>query len=94
MQAAEVLGIAAEDVHPSVVDTDSIGFTFGTGGSRVTFATGWAAYEAAQDVKRQMIERAALIWDVDKDSLEMEGGVIRSKPSPQARTQRKGHHDR
>ena len=90
MQAAEVLGIAAEDVHPSVVDTDSIGFTFGTGGSRVTFATGWAAYEAAQNVKRQMIERAALISDVDKDSLEMEGGVIRSKPVPRARTQRRG----
>ena len=35
-----------------------------TGGSRVTFATGWAAYEAAQDIKRQMIARAAQIWEV------------------------------
>ena len=43
MQAAEVLGIAAEDVNPSVGDTDSIGYTFLTGGSRITFATGWAA---------------------------------------------------
>ena len=78
MQAAEVLGIAAEDVHPSVVDTDSIGYTFLTGGSRTTFATGWAAYEAAQSVKRQMIERAATIWDVDQDSVQMEKGVISS----------------
>ena len=83
MQAAEVLGIPAEDFHPTVVDTDSIGWTFGTGGSRVTFATGWAAHEAAQDVKSQMIERAALIWDVDASSLEMEHGIINSKADPE-----------
>ncbi len=39
-QAAEVLGIPVTDIHPSVVDTDSIGFTGVTGGSRTTFATG------------------------------------------------------
>ena len=83
MQAAEVLGIPAEDVHPSVVDTDSIGYTFLTGGSRTTFATGWAAYEAAQSVKRQMIERAATIWDVDADSVQMEKGVISSTTDPE-----------
>ena len=83
MQAAEVLGIPAEDVHPSVVDTDSIGYTFLTGGSRTTFATGWAAYEAAQSVKRQMIERAATIWDVDVDSVQMEKGVISSTTDPE-----------
>ena len=83
MQAAEVLGIPAEDVHPSVVDTDSIGYTFLTGGSRTTFATGWAAYEAAQSIKRQMIERAATIWDVDADSVQMEKGVISSATDPE-----------
>jgi xanthine dehydrogenase molybdenum-binding subunit len=79
MQAAEILGIPAEDIHPSVVDTDSIGFTFGTGGSRTTFATGWAAIEAARDINQQMIERAAMIWGVEADSLQMEKGVISSK---------------
>ena len=49
----------AEDVRPIVADTDTVGYTDVTGGSRVTFATGWAAYEAAQDIKRQMIARAA-----------------------------------
>ena len=83
MQAAEVLGIAAEDVKPTVVDTDSIGYTAVTGGSRVTFATGWAVYEAANDVKRQLIDRAALIWDVSADTLEMEKAVIRSKVDPE-----------
>ena len=83
MQAAEVLGLRAEDVHPSVVDTDTIGYTEGTGGSRVTFATGWAAYEAAQDVKRQMIERAARIWEMEPDSIELEHGVFKSKADPE-----------
>ncbi len=83
MQAAEVLGIPAEDVHPSVVDTDSIGYTMVTGGSRTTFATGWAAYEAAQDVKRQMIDRAANIWEVDPGSLELSHGVFRSITDPE-----------
>ncbi len=83
MQAAEVLGIAAEDVHPATADTDSVGYTAGTGGSRVTFATGWAAHEAAQEVKSKMLDRAAMIWDVDRDSLEMEKGVLNSKTDPE-----------
>ena len=76
MQAAEVLGIPAEDVHPSVGDTDSVGYTFLTGGSRTTFATGWAAYECAQDIKQKMIERAAGIWDVDAADVDLVDGVF------------------
>mgnify|MGYP001182686351 FL=1 len=79
MHAAEVLGISYEDVKPQVADTDSVGYTAITGGSRTTFATGWAAYEAANDVKAQLIDRAATIWGVDPDSVEMQEGVLRSK---------------
>src|SRR5713101_832286 len=78
MQAAEVLGISAESVRPTVVDTDSVGFTAVTGGSRTTFATGWAAYEAAQDIVRQMKERAAKLWETDAASVSMERGVFHS----------------
>ena len=78
MQAAEVLGIPAEDVRPTVVDTDSVGFTAVTGGSRTTFATGWAAYEAAQDIMRQMKERAAKLWETDAGSVTEERGVFRA----------------
>ncbi|MCC6364031.1 MAG: xanthine dehydrogenase family protein molybdopterin-binding subunit [Bryobacterales bacterium] len=78
MQAAEVLGIPAESVHPSVVDTDSIGFTAVTGGSRTTFATGLAACEAAQDILRQMKERAAKLWEVDASSVEFGKGSFKS----------------
>ena len=78
-QAAETLGIAYEDIKPQVVDTDSIGYTMVTGGSRTTFATGWAAILAAEDVKSQMVARAASIWDVPAGDVEYDGGVIRHK---------------
>ena len=83
MQAAEVLGISAEAVKPQVADTDSIGYTAVTGGSSVAFKTGWAAYEAAQDVKRQMVERAAQIWETSADEVEFEEGVFRHKADPE-----------
>ena len=38
-QTAETLGISYEDVKPTVVDTDSIGYTMVTGGSRTSFST-------------------------------------------------------
>ena len=70
-------------MRPSVVDTDSVGFTAVTGGSRTTYATGWAAYDAALDVKGKMIERAATIWDVDADSIELKDGVFQSASDPE-----------
>jgi len=76
MQLAETLGIAAEEVIPSVGDTDSVGYTDVTGGSRVTFATGYAAYEAGRDIQRQMIERAAKIWEVDSKLVTYREGSI------------------
>ena len=79
MQAAEVLGLPAEKVSPSVVDTDSVGFTAVTGGSRVTFSTGLAAIEAARDVRDQMIRRAARIWGVEEDGVDFEKGVFHLK---------------
>jgi CO/xanthine dehydrogenase Mo-binding subunit len=78
MQLAEALCLRAEDIRPVVADTDSVGYTDVTGGSRVTFATGWAAYEAAQDIKRQMIDRAATIWNVAAKDITYENGVFRS----------------
>ena len=77
MQAAEVLGIPAESVTPTVVDTDSVGYTDVTGGSRTAFATGYAAYNAAQDVKEQMIQRAAKLWEVDAEEVEFSDGLFR-----------------
>ena len=85
MHVAEVLGIAADDVQPLVGDTSSIGFTSMTGGSGVAFKTGWSSYEAAQDVKGQMIQRAAKIWDISPEYIEYSDGVIFHKSEPELR---------
>jgi xanthine dehydrogenase molybdenum-binding subunit len=79
MQFAEGLGIPAEDVKPNIADTDSVPHTDGTGGSRVTFATGMAGYLASQDMKRNLIERAATIWETSGDDVSYVDGVFASK---------------
>ena len=84
-QAAETLGIAYSEVKPTVVDTDSIGYTMVTGGSRTTFATGWAAIEAAEEVKAQMRARAAKIWDTPVEAVEYQDGVLSHKSDPELR---------
>lgn len=76
MQLAEKLGIAAEDVTPTVVDTDSVGYNDVTGGSRITFATGIAAVEAAKDIQRQMIQRAAMLWEIKPDDVRCDDGLF------------------
>lgn len=74
MMAAEVLGIDVEQVRPIVGDTASVGFTFLTGGSRVTFATGMAVCEAAEEVVKIMKGRAAKIWEIDYEAVEWKDG--------------------
>ena len=54
-----------------------------TGGSRTTFATGWAAYETAKDIKKKMIGRAASIWDVSEEDIELSEGVFQHKDDPE-----------
>jgi xanthine dehydrogenase molybdenum-binding subunit len=77
MQLAETLGITAEEVLPSVVDTDSVGYTDVTGGSRVTFATGIATINAALSIQQQLCERAAVLWETDAANVRYEdGGVV------------------
>ena len=79
MQVAEVLGLPAEDVHPTIGDTDSVGYTSLSAGSGATFKSGWACYEAATDIKHQLIQRAARIWDVSPDDVEYTDGVASHK---------------
>ena len=83
MHVAEVLNIPVEDIKPQVGDTDSIGFTSNTGGSSVTFKTGWACYNAAQSVKQQMVERAAKIWEIPDEDVEYKEAVLQHKSDPE-----------
>ena len=82
-QLAEVLGIPVEDVKPAIGDTDSIGFTANTGGSSVAHKTGWMCHDAAQDIRRQMVERAAKIWQIPGENVDYKNGVLQHKSDPE-----------
>jgi CO/xanthine dehydrogenase Mo-binding subunit len=76
MQLAEALGVQAGDIKPTVVDTDSVGYNDVTAGSRTTYATGIAVYEAGLSIRQQMIERAALVWEIDPSEVSYSNGVF------------------
>jgi CO/xanthine dehydrogenase Mo-binding subunit len=75
MQFAEAFGVQYADVHPQVVDTESVGYTEVTGGSRVTYATGYAVYELAQEMKRKIATAIAEQWEVGADAVKVEGST-------------------
>ncbi|HXT79615.1 MAG TPA: xanthine dehydrogenase family protein molybdopterin-binding subunit [Acetobacteraceae bacterium] len=74
MMVAEALGVSAERVRTTVADTASIGFTHVTGGSRVTFATGMAATQAAEKVVEDLKRRAAQTWEIPVEAVEWKDG--------------------
>jgi CO/xanthine dehydrogenase Mo-binding subunit len=74
MQVAEVLGLTLDAVKSTVGDTDVIGYSDVSGGSRTTVATGQTAVAAAHDVIDKMRERVAQIWDVPVDEIAFESG--------------------
>jgi CO/xanthine dehydrogenase Mo-binding subunit len=76
MQVAEALGIEASDVQVKTGDTQSIGFTLPSYGSRTTFATGIASIAAAKEVISHMIKQAAGIWEVDSGNVTFDSGVF------------------
>lgn len=77
--AAEELGLEPEEIRPTVTDTDSVGHNDGTGGSRVTYATGTAVYRACQNAISELKKRAAKLMDVDEGDVEFVKGRFSSK---------------
>ena len=82
MQAAEALGIDVEQVSPTVSDTQSIGFSLPSVGSRTTYSTGAVVCEVAQEILQQMCARAALLWETDADQVSVASGVFSNKAEP------------
>jgi CO/xanthine dehydrogenase Mo-binding subunit len=76
MQLAETLGIPVDKVRPMVGDTDSVGYTEGTYGSRTTYSTGLAVYELGLRLIQEMIKLAAIDWEVEPDQVSYENGVL------------------
>lgn len=76
MQLAETLGLPIEKVRPTVGDTESVGYTEGTYGSRTTFATGMAVYELGLTLKQRMIEHAADFWETEPAQVTYQNGLL------------------
>jgi CO/xanthine dehydrogenase Mo-binding subunit len=79
LMAAETFGVDYNQVRSIVADTDSVGYTHVTGGSRVTFATGMAVVDACKKIVTDLRARAAMIWDVDPEGVIWEDG--QAKPA-------------
>lgn len=75
LMAAETLGLDPMRITPVVADTESVGFTDITEGSRATFATGMAVTNACLELIDQMKERAAVIRGVSVDDVEWVDGA-------------------
>ncbi len=75
--AAEMLGVDYKDVRAHIGDTNAIGISATTGGSRVTFSAGMAVTKATEKVIHTLRERAAKIWEIDVEAVEWENGGAR-----------------
>jgi CO/xanthine dehydrogenase Mo-binding subunit len=68
-----------------VGDTDSVGYTATSGGSRTAFDTGLAAIATAEEVIRQMSGRAALLWEVQEEDVVFQDGSFVCTKNPEDR---------
>jgi CO/xanthine dehydrogenase Mo-binding subunit len=72
---AEKLGIDYRNVRAQIGDTNNVGISAVTGGSRVTFASGIVVDEATDQVIGILKARAASIWGIDVEAVEWSDGA-------------------
>jgi CO/xanthine dehydrogenase Mo-binding subunit len=74
--AAAGLGVPIESIQLVRGDTDTLPWDHGHGGSRMVFTLGRSAYEAALDLKHQLLEEASTRLGVPVEALELDGDRI------------------
>ena len=75
MVLAEELGISVEQINPSIGDSDTVGMNGISEGSSTAYASSMAIHEAAAKLKEVLRERAALVWEVDKEQVTWSDGA-------------------
>ncbi len=80
--AAEKLDLPVERVHVSNPDTDVTPYDQGTSSSRSSFAMGGAVVAAMDEIRRQLLEAGAAIFEVSTNDLEIVRGQLRVKGAP------------
>jgi xanthine dehydrogenase molybdenum-binding subunit len=84
--AAETLGIQYEDVHVVTGDTDSTLYDIGQHASGGCYQIGHAVIKAAEEAKKQILERAAKKLETKPDDLFTREGQVIATSDPQKRT--------
>src|SRR4029079_19508485 len=79
---AEQLGMKPEDFSMLHQDTDAAPWDMGSCGSQTTFNSGRAVIAAAVDLRDQLLDAAAEQLEASRDDLELAGGAIVVKGSP------------
>jgi CO/xanthine dehydrogenase Mo-binding subunit len=72
---AELLGIDYKRVSVIIGDTQTIGFSNLTGGSRVLFASSMVVTQSTEKIIQTLRERAAKIWEIDPEAVKWENGA-------------------
>src|SRR5436190_1370659 len=72
---AELLGIDYRRVSVIIGDTQTIGFSNLTGGSRVLFASSIVVTQSTEKIITTLRERAAKIWEIDPEAVKWEQGA-------------------
>jgi CO/xanthine dehydrogenase Mo-binding subunit len=79
---AEELGVKIEDIKVVIGDTGTTPFDDGAYGSRLTEHAGNAVRLAAKDAREQILKAAARRLEVSEDDLDIKGGRVFVKGSP------------
>jgi len=80
---AQELGISPERVSVTFPDTDVTPFDQSTSSSRTVFTMGGAARQAAEQVRRQLLEIGANVLEADVEDLELVEGNMQVKGAPE-----------
>jgi CO/xanthine dehydrogenase Mo-binding subunit len=80
--ASEVLSISPEKITIRTGDTDHTPYEWQTVASRITYSSGRAVFEAAEDVKAQLFELAQIKLGIYKRDLELRDGFVVSSVYP------------
>jgi CO/xanthine dehydrogenase Mo-binding subunit len=72
---AELLGIDYNRVSVIIGDTQTVGFSNLTGGSRVLFASAIVVTQSTEKIITTMRERAAKLWNIDPEAVKWENGA-------------------
>jgi CO/xanthine dehydrogenase Mo-binding subunit len=72
---AELLGIDYKRVSVIIGDTQTVGFSNLTGGSRVLFASSIVVTQSTEQIITTLRQRAAKIWNIDPEAVKWENGA-------------------